>query len=459
MAKYQKYAEYKDSGVEWLGEIPSHWNLFSLKRAVDGCTNGFWGSEPDGSNDLCVLRVADFNRHNFTVGLDKLTYRSVSQKEAENRLLKKGDLLLEKSGGGEKTLVGCVVQFNEDFQAITSNFVAKMTPKKHMVSRFLTFAFSHLYAGRVNFPSIKQTTGIQNLDSEAYLMEKFVFPTREEQNQIANFLDYETAKIDTLIAKQEKLIELLKEKRQAVISHAVTKGLNPDVTMKDSGVEWLGEVPEHWEIPKLLHITTRIGDGLHSTPLYQEGTGYYFINGNNLVDGKIFIGETAKEVPESEFIKHQVSLDKTTVLLSINGTIGKVAQFNDEPVILGKSASYINCCRELLPNFLMNYLTSSQAKNYYDLEVTGTTIYNLSLNSIRNMKVPLPPIDEQKNIILFIAEQYSKYDRLIQSSEKQNQLLKERRTALISSAVTGKIDVRHHVSRPSGNDKKQTEGI
>src|SRR5690606_12667204 len=141
--------------------------------------------------------------------------------------------------------------------------------------------------------------------------------------------------------------------------------------------------------------------------------------------GKIFIGETAKEVPESEFIKHQVSLDKTTVLLSINGTIGKVAQFNDEPVILAKSASYINCCRELLPNFLMNYLTSSQAKNYYDLEVTGTTIYNLSLNSIRNMKVPLPPIDEQKNIILFIAEQYSKYDRLIQSSEKQNQLLKE----------------------------------
>ena len=257
MAKYQKYAEYKDSGVEWLGEIPSHWNLFSLKRAVEGCTNGFWGSEPDGSNDLCVLRVADFNRHNFTVGLDKLTYRSISQKEAENRLLKKGDLLLEKSGGGEKTLVGCVVQFNEDFQAITSNFVAKMTPKKHIVSRFLTFAFSHLYAGRVNFPSIKQTTGIQNLDSEGYLMEKFVFPNREEQNQIANFLDHETAQIDSLIAKQEKLIELLKEKRQAVISHAVTKGLNPDVNMKNSGVEWLGQVPEHWKCIKIftfIHI-------------------------------------------------------------------------------------------------------------------------------------------------------------------------------------------------------------
>ncbi len=129
------------------------------------------------------------------------------------------------------------------------------------------------------------------------------------------------------------------------------------------------------------------------------------------------------------------------LLLSINGTIGKVALYNNEPVILGKSASYMNCCPEVLPSFLANYLTTSQAKKYYDLEVTGTTIFNLSLNSIRNMKVPLPPIDEQKGIVQFIAEQYSKYETLIQSSEKQNKLLKERRTALISSAVTGKINV------------------
>ena len=199
VAKYQKYAEYKDSGVEWLGKIPSHWHLFSLKRAIDKCTNGFWGAEPDGINDLCVLRVADFDRDNFNINLDKLTYRSVLPKEAENRFLKKGDLLIEKSGGGEKTLVGCVVQFNEDFDAITSNFVAKMTPNKNMESRFLTYAFAHLYAGRVNYPAIKQTTGIQNLDSEAYLMENFCFPSLIEQTQIANFLDHETAKIDSLI--------------------------------------------------------------------------------------------------------------------------------------------------------------------------------------------------------------------------------------------------------------------
>ena len=148
MMKYQCYAEYKDSGVEWLGEIPSHWDLYSLKRSVDKCTNGFWGAEPDGINDLCVLRVADFNRDNFLINENKLTFRSIQPKEAENRLLKKGDLLIEKSGGGDKTLVGCVVMFDKEFSAITSNFVAKMTPNINTDSKYLTYSFAHLYSGR-----------------------------------------------------------------------------------------------------------------------------------------------------------------------------------------------------------------------------------------------------------------------------------------------------------------------
>ncbi|MDU5862736.1 MAG: restriction endonuclease subunit S, partial [Acinetobacter sp.] len=282
MAKYQKYAEYKDSGVEWLREIPSHWNLYSLKRSVDKCTNGFWGNEPDGRNDLCVLRVADFNRDNFTINEDKLTLRSVLPKEAESRLIKKGDLLIEKSGGGEKTLVGCVVQFDKDFPAITSNFVAKMTPNVITDSKYLTYAFAHLYSGRVNFPSIKQTTGIQNLDSEAYLMEKFGFPSKNEQIQIANFLDHETTKIDHLIEKQQQLIELLKEKRQAVISHAVTKGLDSNVPMKDSGVEWLGEVPEHWEIKQNKYLLEFVTSGSRGWAQYYADTGSLFFRIANL---------------------------------------------------------------------------------------------------------------------------------------------------------------------------------
>src|SRR5690554_4882782 len=253
MSGFKPYPAYKDSGVEWLGEVPRHWEVFALKRSVDGCTNGLWGDEPDGDNDLAVIRVADFDRARSRVGLEKLTYRSITQKERASRLLKSGDLLIEKSGGGEKTLVGCVVLFDHDIQAITSNFVARMRPLAGFDSGFLCYAFDVLYQGKVNYPAIKQTTGIQNLDSEAYLQERFCFPSRVEQTQIARFLDHETARIDALIEEQQRLIELLKEKRQAVISHAVTKGLDPTVPMKDSGVEWLGEVPAGWMVSKLGH--------------------------------------------------------------------------------------------------------------------------------------------------------------------------------------------------------------
>lgn len=144
MAKYKAYAEYKDSGVEWLGEIPRHWEIHSLKRAVDGCTNGIWGGEPDDQNDITVLRVADFDRQSFKVSDLKLTTRSIPPKDRGSRLLKQGDLLIEKSGGGDKTLVGCVVLFDKAYEAVTSNFVAKMSPLESYDSYFLAYAFSQL---------------------------------------------------------------------------------------------------------------------------------------------------------------------------------------------------------------------------------------------------------------------------------------------------------------------------
>lgn len=138
----------------------------------------------------------------------------------------------------------------------------------------------------------------------------------------------------------------------------MTAALKPYPKMKDSGVEWLGEVPAHWEIDKLYHLTSRIGDGLHGTPSYQDGTGLYFVNGNNLEDGRIVIGDSAKEVPPSEYQRHHVPMSRSTVLLSINGTIGKVAIYADERVILGKSAAYINCLSKLQPRFLQIFFQS-----------------------------------------------------------------------------------------------------
>jgi type I restriction enzyme S subunit len=267
------------------------------------------------------------------------------------------------------------------------------------------------------------------------------FPPLPEQTQIAAFLDRETAKIDGLVAEQRRLMALLKEKRQAVISHAVTQGLNPLAPMKPSGIEWLGDVPGHWGVSRLSRITTKIGDGLHGTPEYVDESEFYFINGNNLASGVISITDTTRCVSEAERDKHGVELNQSTVLLSINGTIGNFAFYRGESVMLGKSAAYINCGDKVLRDYLCWCMQSSDTRRYFDFSVTGTTIYNLSLDSIRKMPMALPPCEEQVAICTILTDRAGEYDELLQEAQRAIDLLAERRTALISAAVTGQIDV------------------
>ncbi|EOI3546364.1 restriction endonuclease subunit S [Cronobacter dublinensis] len=439
MAKYKAYPEYKDSGVEWLGEIPIHWKMLRHKY-VAFFTKGKNPTnllEQPLKNTLPYLSM-ECLRNNTT---DK--YALISN---DVRVALEGQPLIiwDGSNAGE---------FVKGKSGILSSTMAAATLTYPLYSQYYWYLCISIE------PEMRKNAvgmGIPHVNGDELKSISFGIPSIYEQKQVAEFLDHETAKIDNLIEKQQQLIELLKEKRQAVISHAVTKGLNPDVPMKYSGVEWLGEVPAHWVIPKLLHVTKAIGDGLHSTPEYDISTGYYFINGNNLVDGKISIGSTAKEVSRDEYNKHYVYLDKKTVLLSINGTIGNVAIYNNEKVILGKSAAYVNCGSVLDVNYLMYYFLTNESRYYFDLEVTGTTILNLSLNSIRQMKVCIPPLEEQQFIIEYCVEKQRQYNYLIDSAEMAIKVMQERRTALISAAVTGKIDVRDWVA-PDTQDVEEPE--
>lgn len=454
LEKYQPYPEYKDSGIQWIGEVPSHWSICSLKRTVDRCTNGFWGAEPNGVNDIIVLRVADFDRNKLSIGVGKLTLRSISFKERENRLLKKGDLLIEKSGGGEKTLVGCTILFDKDFTAVTSNFVAKMTPLDGYHSRFLKYAFSLLYAGRVNLPAVKQVTGIQNLDSDAYLMEKFCFPLEVEQTQIANFLDHETAQIDILIDKQQQLIKLLKEKRQAVISHAVTKGLNPDAPMKDSGVEWLGEVPEHWVVSKIKNFA-KIESGHTPSKTKEE----YWINCtipwvslNDSQQLKVvdYIEETKYNISELGMANSSAHLlPERAVVFTRDASIGLSAITTGPMAVSQHLIAWI--CNEsyLIPEYLLLVFYAMESE--FDRYTSGATLKTIGMDNVRSLTAAIPPISEQKKIINWAFESIQKIKNSINGSEKIVELLQERRTALISAAVTGKIDVRYPISHPTGN--------
>ncbi|MEH7996785.1 restriction endonuclease subunit S [Pseudomonas aeruginosa] len=449
MIQFKPYPIYKDAGVEWLGDVPGHWKVFSLKRSVDGCTNGLWGDEPDGENDLVVIRVADFDRATCRVGLDKLTYRSITQKERTSRLLQSGDLLIEKSGGGEKTLVGCVVLFEHEFQAITSNFVARMRPLPSFDSGFLCYAFDSLYQGKVNFPAIKQTTGIQNLDSESYLQERFCFPTLAEQTQIARFLGHETARIDALIEEQQLLIELLKEKRQAVISHAVTKGLDPTVPMNDSGVEWLGEVPTHWKVSKLGHYAQILtGFPFPSASFSHDESDVRLLRGANIGVGSLkWIDTVYWELDEGDELSSYLMTEGQIVLgmdrpwISEGMRIARVTQ-DDMPCLLLQRVAAITPSAGLNDEYLYCLLASALFKAYVEPDLTGVSVPHISPEQILSFQIPVPHIDEQRKISRFIKDQLDQMSALFQQASESVELLQERRSALISAAVTGKIDVR-----------------
>ncbi|HFI5335283.1 TPA: restriction endonuclease subunit S [Serratia liquefaciens] len=441
MAKYKAYPEYKDSGVEWLGEIPRHWVCTQIKYGYDVTLGKMLQKNKSSFKDELKPYLKAQNIQPTGVDLNIVDLMWFSPEEQTKLLLKPNDVLISEGGDVGRSTIW-LEQLDECY---IQNAINRVRAIKGNSSSFLNYWMIYLKsADFINTLCNKAT--IAHYTAEKVEMSPVLLPTSNEQLLISAFLDHETAKIDNLIEKQKQLIELLKEKRQAVISHAVTKGINPDVPMKDSGVEWSGEVPEHWDIPKLLHVTRTIGDGLHSTPEYDNETGYYFINGNNLVNGKISIGVTAKEVSKSEYNKHYVHLDEASVLLSINGTIGNVAVYNNERIILGKSAAYVKCGDKLNVNYLMYCFITDEARYYFDLEVTGTTIFNLSLNSIRQMKVCIPPLEEQKLIIDYCFAQENKYNYLIHSADTAIKLMQERRTALISAAVTGKIDVRNWVA-------------
>ena len=262
-------------------------------------------------------------------------------------------------------------------------------------------------------------------------------PTDEEKDCIANFLDHETAKIDTLIEKQQQLIKLLKEKRQAVISHAVTKGLNPNVLMRDSGVEWLGEVPEHWEITKAKFVSN-IFVPQRNKPELNDDSGVAWATMEDMKNTYI---ETTKHFVDSASLKTAGSkvLKAGAVIASCVGSFD-VASINKIDVIINQQLQAF-IPYSIKAEYLRELIGIS--KSYFELIGTAATLVYVNQQGFENLPVLLPTISEQEKICSHIETECCKFDRLIFLSEETIGLLQERRTALISAAVTGKIDVRN----------------
>lgn len=341
--------------------------------------------------------------------------------------------------------------YDLDTVAVSSNFIARMPVAKGFDPVFLCYLHSVLYSARLNIRSIKQNTGIQNLDSYAYLCEKVPLPTLREQCSISAFLDHETIRINVLIAKKERLIELLQEKRAALISHAVTKGLDPTVPMKDSGVEWLGEIPAHWKVKRLKLVASILrGKFSHrprNDPRLYDGQ-YPFIQTGDITATTKYIIEYKQTLNELGFAVSK-QFPSGTLVMAIAANIGDLAilQF---PACFPDSIVGFVPISEVALDYLYYNLTAMKQEMVNT--ATINTQLNLNVERISGLFTTYPPINEQHAIVTYLDCETAKIDALVSRIREGIEKLKEYSTALISAAVTGKIDVRGEILSTNNAD-------
>ncbi|EPH2900822.1 restriction endonuclease subunit S [Acinetobacter baumannii] len=445
MAKYQAYAEYKDSGVEWLGVVPSHWIITTLKRYCYVKGGFAFSSDAFIDTGYPVIRIGDI-KTDGSINLENCKYIPESLAvNSRDYLVEKNQLLMAMTGA----TIGKAGLYTSNQPAFLNQRVGKFELlAQNMNYRYLWYILKT--DGYQEYIKLTAFGGAQpNISDTAMVDYPATIPSFDEQTQIANFLDHETSKIDHLIEKQQKLIELLKEKRQAVISHAVTKGLDPNVPMKDSGVAWLGEVPQNWTATKIGFHALKIGSG--KTPkggaeIYQD-EGVLFIRSQNVYNDGLRV-DNSESVYISEAIHDEMSTSKIysgDILLNITGgSIGRSSLVPDKfPEANVNQHVCIIRVRKYLQEFLALVIQSDLIQAQLRSIQTGGNREGLNFEQISKFWFVLPPKDEQEQIILFIKNKLNEFGKLEARANKAIQLMQERRTALISAAVTGKIDVRH----------------
>ncbi len=438
MGKYQAYPEYKDSGVEWLGPVPFDWSVTKLKYTVS--IFGRIGFRGYTVNDIVdegagALVLSPSNVINDQFSLEKRSYLSWKKYyESPEIMVAEGDILMVKTGStfGKSTIVE-----NVD-EPMTINPQMALMKASKIDPRYLSYLLnSSLIKAKIDISNTG--SGMPTMTQENINAFPVPLPCNDLTIKIANFLDHETAKIDILIDKQQQLIQLLKEKRQAVISHAVTKGLNPNAPMRDSGVEWLGEVPEHWVVLRLKDTCDLISKKVEinnqkvvALENIESWTGKYLKTDSN------YSGQ------DVEFIVGDILFGKLRPYLA------KVYLAKEQGVAFGDLLVY-RPKKELLNKYGFYLLTHEGFINTVDSSTYGSKMPRASTEFISEMTVVLPPIQEQEQIIVYVDSTLERFDNLVLKAEAAIELMQERRTALISAAVTGKIDVRHHACHPTGD--------
>ncbi|CEO35449.1 restriction endonuclease S subunit [[Clostridium] sordellii] len=432
----KKYDSYKDSGVEWIGEIPSHWNSSVFRRY---CTL---------QQGLQIAQEKRFD--SYEEGRYKyLTVKYINKPLAENLeyikspsvrvICKEDDVLLARTGATGEVVTGYEGVFHNNFFKI--NFDKQCIEKDYLVY--------YLKQNKVKdyLKLIAGTTTIPDLNHGDFLSTIFLVPSKREQEYIVKYLDKKTSEIDNLISSKEELIETLKKYRQSLITEVVTKGIDPNVKMKDSGVEWIGGIPEHWNTTKIKYTTYvkgRIGwQGLKSDEFIDEGP--YLVTGTDFEKGKVN-WSSCYHISEERYNEAiPIQLRDDDLLITKDGSIGKLAMVVDKPykAILNSGIFVTRTLNnEYISKFLYYILMSDVFKRFISYYETGSTIKHLYQETFINFEYALTSLEEQKEIVNYLDSKIEGIDNLLDTINTQIQTLKDYRQSLIFEAVTGKIDVR-----------------
>lgn len=431
--------EMKDSGVEWIGKIPCLWNKNPIRNIVVSRDGGAWGEEPDENNvgTIC-LRIADFDyeKGEFkSTAVEELTHRIFSDAQIYRLRLKKNDILVEKSGGGEKTPVGRTVIFNKDYEALFANFMDRLKiDAKSVTSLFVEYWFRALYACRVTPFYIKQTTGIQNLDLSMMLAkEKIFFPTINQQDKITNYLNNKCSEIDALTADIQAQIDVLEQYKRSVITEAVTKGLNPDAEMKDSGIEWCMSIPQHWGVMPNKYLMKK---RKNICPIY-DGEDILSLTMNGVIVRDLDAGG---KMPASFDGYQRVTAGNLLMcLFDIDVTPRCIGLIKNDGLTSPAYSQFQVNKDGYAPYYYFYYLMLDFTKEL--LHMAKNLRHSLTEDQLGAISIPVPPVSEQIAIATYLENKCAGIDIVIADKQSQLATLDEYKKSLIFEYVTGKKEV------------------
>jgi type I restriction enzyme S subunit len=444
----EKYSSYRPSGIEWIKDIPSNWSINRLKWISEIENSGVWGVDNEFENSIQVPIPTTGQLSIEGVWLyDKMSLRFLSEKDWNKYQCREGDIVVVKSSGSSTNIItgkcGYISHYDSGKFSF-SNFLLRVRPKKIHPKFLYYFLSSNLTKQRIE--RMASSTTYPNLKVEEYSNSIITIPPKVDQESIVDFLDEKNNLIDKLLSSKQRKIELLKEKRNSVINEIITKGLDPKVKMKNSGVKWIGNIPQHWTNTILRYYVSKVGSGLTpkgGSEVYVE-EGIKFIRSQNVHFEGLRFDNISKIKLETHNSMKGSKVGHNDVLLNITGgSIGRccVVEVHDE-MNVNQHVCIIRTKKSKLSPYFLNYLLQSKiGQTQVDFFQTGGNREGLTIDNIKNFTISFPSISEQNEIVDTLNLKTKEMDELVLLEQKKIEILKEYRQSLISEVITGKIKV------------------